>query len=87
MVDDQNEDIPNLLQIAEPTAELYEGLIAYTPAQNYSAYTGKYFGSNFLTVIERMVSVIFTTKWCQKHDVYASLHRILVMTRKPTTNF
>ncbi len=47
MVDDQNEDIPNLLQIAEPTAELYEGLIAYTPAQNYSAYTGKYFGVKF----------------------------------------
>ena len=62
MIDDQNKDIPDLLQHAEPTAELYEGLISYTPAQHHSAYEWHDSAPEFLTVIKDMVSVIFT-KW------------------------
>ena len=60
MTEEQNKDIPDLLQHAEPTAELYEGLISYTPAQHHSMYAETYFGTYFLTVIKDMVSVIFT---------------------------
>ena len=60
MIEKQNGDIPGLLQHAEPTAELYEGLISYTPAQHHSVYEDIYLGRYFLTVIKDMVSVIFT---------------------------
>ena len=73
MIDDQNKDIPDLLQHAEPTAELYKGLISYTPAQHHSAYED-IFGSYFLTVIKDMVSVIFT-KWYVRMVMYM-LHYI-----------
>ncbi len=59
MIDDQNGDIPNLLQHAEPTAELYEHLLLYKPSQNHSVYQWRYFGTEILTVINNMVSVIF----------------------------
>ena len=71
----QYEDIPDLLQHAEPTAELYQSLISYTPAQHHSEYNKlSYFGPNFLTVIKRMVSVIFT-KWYVRR-VMCMLHYV-----------
>ena len=74
MIVDENEDILDLLQHAEPTAELYEGLISYTPAQHHSVYELRYFGGDFLTVIKDMVSVIFT-KWYVRR-VMCMLHYI-----------
>ena len=74
MIDDQNEDILDLLHHAEPTAELYKGLISYTPAQHHSVYEEIFFGRYFLTVIKDMVSVIFT-KWYVRR-VMCMLHYI-----------
>ena len=74
MIEDQSFDIPDLLQHAEPTAELYKGLISYTPAQHHSAYEQTYFGSYVLTAIKDMVSMIFT-KWYVRMVMYM-LHYI-----------
>ena len=65
----QNEDIPDLLQNAEPTAELYNCLLSYIPSQNHSAYEWPDFGSSFLLAINRMVSVIFT-RWHVRGVMY-----------------
>ena len=74
MIEKQNIDIIDLLQHAEPTAELYEGLISYTPAQHHSAYEHESFELNFLTAVKNMVSVIFT-KWYVRRVMYL-LHYI-----------
>lgn len=60
MTEKQNLDILNFLQHAEPASELYDCLMSYTPSQHPSAYEYHHFAEIFLTVINNMVSVVFT---------------------------
>ena len=72
-IENQNVDIPDLLQHSEPSAELYEGLISYTPSQNLSAYQLSYFTRCFLTAIRNMVSEFLIIKfYLRGFDVSAS---------------
>ena len=73
MIVDQIGEIPDLLQHAEPTSELYEALISYLPSQNHSVYKWASFGTNLLTAINCMVSVIFT-KWYVRGVMYMLLY-------------
>ena len=59
MIEQPNVDILNLLQNSEPTSELYECLISYTPSQHPLVYEEYDFASNFLKAISNMVSMIF----------------------------
>ena len=61
-IDKHNVDLPELLENADITVDLYASLSAYEPCQQDSAFTLSFYASRLLNSIK--ITVRVTSEWC-----------------------